>query len=204
MKLAVVVPVKPAGEAKSRLATVLSPAARAELARELYDHTLTTIERWGKADWRLVVSRDARVLASAGTRGWVAVTEETADLNGALTQAGTQAMYLGADSLLILPADLPLLAPEDLDALVALATNNAGMVIAPCRRGTGTNALLLRPPDVIPLTFGPESFVAHRRLATQRGVTICVCRSPALALDLDTPEDWRTFRAANRSEPFPI
>ncbi len=195
MKLAIVVPVKPAEEAKSRLSTVLSPAARAGLARRLCNHTLTTVEQWGQATWQLVVSRDARLLSAAEARGWVAVREQMADLNGALTQAGMEAMRLGAGGLLILPADLPLLTTGDLYALVALATDNPGVVIAPCRRGTGTNALLLRPPDAIPLAFGPESFATHRRLAAQRGVAIHVCRSSALALDLDTPEDWQAFRA---------
>jgi len=204
MKLALVVPVKPVEEAKSRLAAVLSPPARADLARRLCGHTLATVEEWDQATWRLVVSRDTRLLTAAEGRGWVAVREQMADLNGALTQAGMAAKRLGADALLILPVDLPLLTTGDLDALVTLATDNPGMVIAPCRRGTGTNALLLRPPDVISLAFGSDSFATHRRLAAQCNVTVRICRTPALALDLDTPEDWQAYRAASGPELFPI
>jgi len=65
------------------------------------------------------------------------------------------------------------------------------LVIAPCRHGTGTNALLLRPPDLIPFAFGPDSFAAHCAAACAAGVEPIIYRADNIAFDLDTPEDWR-------------
>jgi len=186
------VPVKPPTEAKSRLAEVLSPGKRTAVAWHLCERTLATVERWPRADLRLIVSRDAELLADAGRRGWIAVPEEVADLNSALRQVAARATREGAGALLVLPADLPLLTAADLERLATLAGEGTPVVvIAPCRRGDGTNALLLRPPDAIPFAFGPASFAEHCRLAEGRRVPVHVFRSPTLALDVDTPEDWR-------------
>jgi 2-phospho-L-lactate guanylyltransferase len=190
MSLAAVVPVKPPAEAKSRLSTVLSPAARADLARRLFLHTLDTVDEWGRADQRLVVGRDEGLLKLAAQRGWVAVREEIADLNCALTQAAATAMHLGATTLLVVHADLPLLTQSDLDGLLDRANARLVVVVAPCRRHDGTNALLLRPPDAIPFAYGPGSFAAHRQLAADRDIPVRLFHSPTISFDLDTPEDW--------------
>jgi len=194
------VPVKPPAEAKSRLSTILSPAARADLARRLFLHTLNTVDEWKRADHRLVVGRDADLLNLAVRRGWVAVQEEIADLNCALTQAAARATRLGADCLLIVHADLPLLTRSDLDGLLDRANARPVVVIAPCRRRDGTNALLLRPPDAIPFAYGPGSFVAHRRLAADRSVPVRLFHSPTISFDLDTPEDWVHFTRLHHSD----
>jgi 2-phospho-L-lactate guanylyltransferase (CobY/MobA/RfbA family) len=63
------------------------------------------------------------------------------------------------------------------------------VVVAPCRHGTGTNALLIYPPGLIPFAFGPDSFAAHCAAARAAGVEPIIYRSDTIALDLDTPED---------------
>jgi 2-phospho-L-lactate guanylyltransferase len=73
--------------------------------------------------------------------------------------------------------------------MINLGQKAPAVVIAPCRREEGTNALLLRPPDFIEVAFGPGSFKEHQRLAQVRGLNPLIYRSPSLALDLDWPED---------------
>jgi 2-phospho-L-lactate guanylyltransferase len=63
------------------------------------------------------------------------------------------------------------------------------VVVAPCRHGTGTNALLILPPGLIPFAFGPDSFAAHCAAARAAGVEPVIYRSATITLDLDTPED---------------
>jgi 2-phospho-L-lactate guanylyltransferase (CobY/MobA/RfbA family) len=65
------------------------------------------------------------------------------------------------------------------------------MVIAPCRHRTGTNILLLRPPDLIRFAFGPDSFAAHCTASRTAGAEPIIYRADNVAFDLDTPEDWR-------------
>jgi 2-phospho-L-lactate guanylyltransferase len=85
---------------------------------------------------------------------------------------------------------LPRLTTSDLEAILTLVTGSPALAIAPCRHGTGTNALLVRPPNLIPFAFGPASFDAHYTAARAAGVEPAIYRADSVAFDLDTPEDW--------------
>jgi 2-phospho-L-lactate guanylyltransferase len=121
-------------------------------------------------------------------------------LNPALRQAQQVADSAHATGLLIVPADLPTLAREDVDAILAAAIS-APVAIAPDRAGQGTNALLLRPVLAIDPSFGLDSFARHRLLAEEAGLTAAVVQRPGLALDLDTPADVVRLLAGNAESP---
>src|SRR4028119_1432371 len=91
----------------------------------------------------------------------------------------------GAPALRVLPADLPLIEPEDVLAVLAGAAS-APVVVVPDGARSGTNALLLRPPNALPFLFGPESFEAHLQAAGDREVEAYVCENGHLSFDLDT------------------
>jgi 2-phospho-L-lactate/phosphoenolpyruvate guanylyltransferase len=183
-----VVPVKPFGEGKSRLAAALSPSLRAEFSQRWLTHVLTTATAWARLAGVAVISRDPAVLSLATELGALPIFEEGDDLNAALTQASQVVLDRGAEGVLMLPSDLPLLTTEDLDELYLLAQAGNGVIIAPSHDG-GTNALLLRPPHAIPYTFGEASFARHVALAAEAGIACHVYNSPTLALDIDHPED---------------
>jgi 2-phospho-L-lactate guanylyltransferase len=183
-----IVPVKPFGEGKSRLSAVLSPALRAEFSRRWLTHVLTTAIQWAKLTGVVVISHDYSVLALGSALGAHPVREEGDDLNSALVQARQVALDAGAEALLVLPSDLPLLAREDLDELHDLALEGNGVIIAPSHDG-GTNALLLRPPEAIDYAFGEASFARHLALAAAARIPYRVYNSSTLALDIDYPED---------------
>jgi 2-phospho-L-lactate guanylyltransferase len=194
-----IIPAKPYQEAKSRLAPVLTVTQREDLNRWLLRRTLRLArEVVGRV---VVVSRDRALLADAEAHGAWGLAEAQAGLNPALAQAARFARDRGATGLLVLPADLPRLTATDLECILSLGgIHTAGrkpahhsaslMVIAPCRHGTGTNALLVRPPGLIPFRFGPDSFAAHCAAARAAGVAPIIYRAPGVAFDLDTPEDW--------------
>jgi 2-phospho-L-lactate guanylyltransferase len=187
-----VVPVKPFGEGKSRLSAVLSSALRAELSQRWLTHILNLANRWGHFAGIAVISRDEAVLTLASTLGARPIVEAKVeaenDLNAALTQAGEIVAAAGAEGILVLPSDLPLLAIADLAALYAFAQGGDGVIIAPSHDG-GTNALLLRPPHAIPYAFGLESYTRHAALAETAGLPCHVYHSATIALDIDHPED---------------
>jgi 2-phospho-L-lactate guanylyltransferase len=74
------------------------------------------------------------------------------------------------------------------------------VVIIPDRHGTGTNGLLLAPPDTIPPSFGPDSCERHRALAHAAGVVCRLERPASLLLDIDTGEDLTALRARLSTE----
>ena len=197
MSIWAIVPVKPLNLAKSRLEPVFSRAQREALATATLCHVLRVLTSSPALTGVLVVSRDSRALALARDCGANTVVESGApELNAALARAMRATRALGATAALVLPADLPLLAAEDVDALVSLrCVDERRVVLSPDRHESGTNALLMCPPGVIAYAFGPGSFQAHQALAAEAGIAASVWRSPRLALDIDTPEDLACYRA---------
>lgn len=190
MTLWAIVPVKPLRRGKSRLASVLSDKERAALNRKLLIHTLDTITQLPILEQVLVVSRDPEALALARFHGARTLLEDGAPhLNIALTRASAVASTYGAHSVLILPADLPQITADDVNAMVAGARGTFSVVIAPDYHHSGTNALLVRPPGLIKYSFGPNSFSKHLSQAEDKKATIEVIDLPSLAHDVDLPED---------------
>jgi 2-phospho-L-lactate guanylyltransferase len=182
-------PVKPLAEAKSRLAPVLDAAERSALTRRLLARTLALARQSGLFACLLVVSRDPQVWEIARAAGACALPEGGDELNRALLQGAHYAYTAGASSLLILPADLPLLREEDLTALCRLGELGDGLVLGPAQDG-GTNALHLRLPPALPFCFGENSFAHHQAAAAEAGLTPQLYDSPTLRFDLDLPEQW--------------
>ncbi|MCL6439815.1 MAG: 2-phospho-L-lactate guanylyltransferase [Rubrobacteraceae bacterium] len=181
------VPVKDLREAKSRLGGVLPAEKRAALTLRTLRRVLGAL-RGAEIGLVCVVSPDEGVLGVAGEEGAHPLHQRSAGLNPALEEARAWALSGGASSLLVLPSDLPLLQPDDVGVLLRSA-GRAPVVIAPDRARTGTNALLLRPPDAMPFAFGEGSFARHIRLARGRGLPVEVCERPNLSFDLDTAAD---------------
>jgi 2-phospho-L-lactate guanylyltransferase len=116
------------------------------------------------------------------------------ELNQALVRATLVAKEYGADGVLILPADLPLLTIEDVQSLIKAAKDPPVIVLVPDRHGEGTNALLVRPSGLIEYDFGPNSFQRHQLQAEQLGARVEIRTIPSLGLDLDLPEDLEHLR----------
>jgi 2-phospho-L-lactate guanylyltransferase len=188
MNLWLLLPVKPFYLGKSRLAPNLSNAERASLSQAMFTHVLTTAQHAGDLAGAIVISQDQDVLALAQQLGAIALIEQAHDLNLALDQARRAAVALGADAVLVLPADLPLLKAADLRELCALGTADPSVVMAPSHDG-GTNALLLHPANLIEFAFGVNSFRRHQHLAIAANVQPTVLDTPGLALDVDRPDD---------------
>jgi 2-phospho-L-lactate/phosphoenolpyruvate guanylyltransferase len=189
--LVAVVPMKPFDRAKSRLAAVLSEDERCRLAEALFVQTVRILVGHPDITETIVVSAGAAVLDRAQALGACPVREPGgAGLNGALDMAASAASDRGAERVLFLPADLPLLTADDV-SLLAAAMPAAGrdVVIAPDRHRSGTNALLVRPPGLLQTQFGPQSFMAHCAAATRLDIEARVVESPALGLDIDEAAD---------------
>ncbi len=185
-----IVPVKPLQRGKSRLAGVLTQEERLDLNRRLLAHTMDTLTAIPDIEHVLVISRDQAALALAREYGARTVQEHGApQLNIALTRATIVARTYATRGVLILPADLPLITPEDIQTLLARAVDPPVVVISPDRRRQGTNALLVCPAGVIEYAFGPGSFQRHCARARLAGAHLEICELPSLALDMDLPED---------------
>ena len=195
MTLWAIVPVKPLRRGKSRLSGTLSEDERTHLNQLLLEHTLKTLKDLKEIEHILVVSRDPAALSIAREHGARTVRENgSPQLNTDLTRATVVAQVYATRGVLVLPADLPLMTPADISALLERATDPPVVVIAPDRREEGTNALLICPAGLIEYDFGPDSYQRHCERAEKAGARLEVVTLPSLGLDLDLPEDLEMVR----------
>lgn len=196
MTLWAIVPVKPFNYAKSRLSPVLSPREREGLGRDFLERTLDVLAEVAEIERTLVISRDTEALTVARERGAHTVTESgSPELNDALTRATQVAATFGARGVLVIPTDLPLLSATDVRQLLLPEDDGWPVVISPDRHDDGTNALFVRPPLLFAYAFGPGSFRKHVTRAEAAGARVRLCRLPGTGLDVDGPEDWKTYQA---------
>jgi len=195
LSLWVIVPVKALHESKSRLRDVLTPEQREDLSQEMLINTLRVLAEVPEIMRTLVVSTDPTVLALAQENGAEALEEiGSPSLNKALIQSTAIASERQAQSVLVLPADLPLIRAEDVRALIEAAPTHPVVAISPDRKRRGTNALLVAPPGTIEYEFGPDSFERHVRSAKASGARVEIIELPTLGLDLDAPEDLEIYQ----------
>ena len=181
-------PVKNPLNAKRRLARALEPGAHRELTAALLEDALALCGATDGVRW-WIVSDDPLVRARAEEAGFDTLTDTGTGLNDAL-QAGIEAVgEAGADSVTIVPVDVPLARPEDArDLLDTGATSD--VVVVPATDG-GTNGLFLDLPTRMEPSFGPASLNKHVAQAGELGLRCSILDLPRLSVDLDTPDDAR-------------
>ena len=184
----VVIPVKNLSQAKGRLKSVFTPAERAGLVLAMLNDLLTTLNKCALGDIWLVANDEAvfDLGAEFGVR----------DIHEHVSKGYNQGVYAGLqsvnaqNSVIILPADLPLAQPHDIAQLVQAGIGiNPKVAIVPDRHNRGTNGLYLSEPDLITTDFGENSFFNHKVAAAQLGISANVVHIESMAMDIDNPED---------------
>jgi 2-phospho-L-lactate/phosphoenolpyruvate guanylyltransferase len=190
MRTAAVLPVKRFALAKQRLGASVADPLRLELARAMVADVLSALAATASIELTIVVTSEQSV-ALAATELHALVLEDLAEQgqSAAATLGIRRASEQGFSRVLCVPGDCPALDPLELEGLLGVPAEDPAVVILPDRHGSGTNGLLLSPPDAIAPSFGPDSCDRHRALALAGGVPCRVERLPSLLLDVDTGED---------------
>lgn len=185
----IIVPHRGLEAAKTRLASVLSPHEREALARRLLERVLRVARQ--ASDDVVVISPSAPLAEVVEPTGARLVVQRGMGLNAGLDQARSDALFDDIGTLVVLHGDLPNLEAADIAALIRAlpADGSPGVAIGPDKAGSGTNALVLRPPGVINFRFGKGSFGAHVDEVVRAGVPLVAVNRAGLAFDLDTPDD---------------
>jgi 2-phospho-L-lactate/phosphoenolpyruvate guanylyltransferase len=189
MRATAVLPVKRFDAAKRRLGAGLDDEGRRALVAAMLRDVIAAIEGARMIERTIVVSGEPEAQELARDAGADAVDDpDDAGHPEAALIGISEAQAEGASCVVLVPGDCPLLDPRDLDRLLT-AVPDPYVAIVPDRHGTGTNALLLQPPDAIRPAFGPESCERHLQAARSAGLPHGIERLDSLALDLDTPAD---------------
>jgi 2-phospho-L-lactate guanylyltransferase len=187
------VPVKSLDEAKSRLAAHLTQAQRSALMLDMLHHVIYILQASNVLERISVVSPDQRVLDQAQAWGAHICIEEDMGHNPALTAAAARELAAGVTTLLTISADLPLLQVNDVHGMIEQSKHHT-VVLAPSHDHTGTNALLVRPPLVLPYMFGLGSLQRYLSECQIRQLSSSLYTSIGVGLDIDTSEDFAIFR----------
>ena len=194
MSTRAILPIKSFTDAKQRLADDLSPGPRKALAEAMFADVLTALRRCKAVSEVVVVSSDRGAQRIAGGYGALVLEDDGVGHSEAALLGITDAIEAGVERVLLVPGDCPLLDPGELEALLARAESERIALIIPDRHGTGTNALLLSPPDALAPSFGEGSCERHAQHAQAAGTPYEIVRVPTLALDVDTGEDLAALR----------
>ncbi|HET7590103.1 MAG TPA: 2-phospho-L-lactate guanylyltransferase [Solirubrobacterales bacterium] len=189
MNATAVLPVKRFSAAKQRMAAGITGGQRRDLAEAMVGDVLEAIDRARAVERTIVVSGDPIAQELAAEAGAEVVPDPEDAGHVAAAQAGiARAEAEGAERVVLLAGDCPLLDPRELDRLLT-GVPGSYVGIVPDRHGTGTNALLLSPPGAIVPAFGEGSRERHVEAARQAGIAFGIEELPSIELDLDTPAD---------------
>jgi 2-phospho-L-lactate/phosphoenolpyruvate guanylyltransferase len=200
-KLAVyaVVPVKTLADSKRRLSAVFTPQERKELTLAMLEDVLNALQS-SVVDETVIVGEDLAVEQVAKKFGASYLSANGASLNSAIEEATSWCMKKGSESVLVLPADVPLLDAKDINRIVELGKGGGLAVVLSPSQNWGTNALYQNPPKMIPACFGPKSFLNHIREAYCKGISVRLHFSSGLATDIDSAEDLeKLFETENKT-----
>ena len=188
-----IVPMKDLGLAKQRLAAVLTDSERMGLVYAMLRDVVHALGRARHVEKSYIVAHD---------RGYLDfdldLIEEplNSGYNEAVSRAVSSPELSNRDAVLVLPGDIPMVVPDEIDALAApLAA--PGMRLSAARDGDGTNGLVMAPPALMKTAFGPGSFRRHREAAQSLGIVPEDIHRDGLAFDIDTPDDLAALCAVD-------
>ncbi|MEP6953820.1 MAG: 2-phospho-L-lactate guanylyltransferase, partial [Solirubrobacteraceae bacterium] len=186
--------VKRFDDAKQRLDKTLSSGTRRALAEAMVTDVLTALRRSTSIDAVVVVTGEGGAQALARAYDAESIPDDDRGHSHAARAGVDWAIERGFERVLLVPGDCPAIIPAEIDALVGGGPAAPAVTVVPDRHGTGTNALLLSPPDVIAPSFGPGSRERHTEAARVGGAGCEVSEVASLVLDVDTAEDLQMLR----------
>jgi len=189
-----IVPCKNINHAKSRLAPVLAPAERRQLTIAMLNDVLKALACVEMLKAIVVASSDVMAQECAAKFGAHRFTQDCdKGPSCAFTAASNFAKEQGAASVIAVSADLPLLNPSDITHALDALKQSPSIVLAPASSDNGTNLLGMKPPGIIPFTYGDDSFFQHQSAARTYGIEPLIVKTVGLGFDIDTPEDLQVF-----------
>ncbi|HEX3952464.1 MAG TPA: 2-phospho-L-lactate guanylyltransferase [Stellaceae bacterium] len=189
-----VVPVKDTSTAKQRLTGAATPAFRQALALAMLEDVLAALAAAEGLAGRLLVTTDPAATRLAARYDTQCIDDgAAAGHTGAVTAAGRRLIREGRGGMLTLPGDIPLVTADEISRLISAHRPAPAFTIAPSHDELGSNAIILSPPDAVPLRFGDDSYFPHLAAAEKHGVRPTIVRLPGIAFDIDNPVDLARF-----------
>jgi 2-phospho-L-lactate guanylyltransferase len=189
-----VVPVKGFDAAKSRLAPTYPPEFRRGLAQAMLEDVLVALCAATELAGLIVVTVDPLARAVAAHFGARIFDDGARDGHtGAVMAAARRLATEGRTGMLTVPGDIPLITSDEVSRLLNAHGEGPAFSIVPAHDGRGSNAILMTPPDAVPLAFGDDSFLPHLDTARRRGIEPVIVPMAGIGLDIDSGPDLALF-----------
>ena len=188
-----------ANQRKSRLSRVLDPNQRSRLAELMLADVLGVFRMADLLPRCYVVTSDEKVLVLARKLGARTIAEQRDE--GVNAAVGLGVRTLGGDhDFMVVPSDLPLLAPDEVRTALALK-RGFDCVISPSRSFNGTNLLIFSGGAAPALSYDSDSFWNHVSEAARKGLSLDVYCGEGVLSDVDTLGDLRTLSRVRKRIP---
>ena len=187
MKVFAIVLAMEPSESPRGLSADFNPEERRLLSAAMLEDVLNAVGASAVRE-ALAVGSDSSLRQVAAWCGASFLSKENVNLDSAVQEALAWCMEKKADAVLILPANIPLLASSDVDAIIALGSVASSVVLAPSLKG-GVNAVFLNPPNLLRASFGSDSFFVLVKEALEKNVGLKFYSSRSLAFDFDSKND---------------
>lgn len=193
-RLWAVVPVGRFATAKRRLMSCLMPHERAACARAMLEDVLSALTRAPSLAGIMVITGDASAAALAQASGAVLLADTgNSGIGPAVELAARYLAGGGQQGMLVIPADLPLLMPEDIERIAMAHRAAPSVTLVPASVDGGTNALACSPPDAMRFCFGADSYRRHLQSARACGIEPQALVLARVGHDIDRPDDIAAF-----------
>jgi 2-phospho-L-lactate guanylyltransferase len=194
MEVVILVPVKEQSKAKARMAPLLTAEERAQIAWAMFEDVAQTLAALAPPA-RIVLITDSMPAADTARRMNWRVLWETEQISESASVDAASAFLAqeGVEAVLRVPADLPLLRPEDIREIMEPAPGPNSATLVPSWDRLGTNAVLRAPPLLFPSRFGHNSLVLHTQEAMRARASLRIVENSRIALDVDDASDIQRF-----------
>jgi len=185
-----VIPVKQINQAKQRLSTILRPEERKDFFSAMLEDVLRVMV---KIDFfkKIILATNCQHAISIANKYGVSHFKTGPDngLNQAAKESVKHLVENGIRNMFLIPADIPLISEREIDCVLKAHPSSPSLTIIPSKDRLGSNCLLLSPPSIMPLKFGPDSYCFHQEIAQKRGLKVTSMELPGIGLDIDEPKD---------------
>ena len=191
---ALLIPVKDPSRGKTRLSTFFTLDERRRLAWAMLEDVFRAAAAASKPDRVIVVTSFDLAVDRARRAGFEVLIEQSQTSESTSVDWGSRLLREQMfDVVMRLPADVPLVRPEDIDQLLETRLPSPGALLVPSRDGTGTNAIIRSPPDIFSSRFGPNSLELHQQEAARACAECLIVQNERVAIDVDEPADVQVF-----------
>nr|MDO8081482.1 2-phospho-L-lactate guanylyltransferase [Candidatus Freyarchaeota archaeon] len=204
MRVYVIIPFKGLTESKSRLANEISEDLRKRLVVAMLSDVVSAVSSSKKVSHLIVVTSDREIESILPKNTTLLLEDRPRGINQAIIEATEYSINMNAEATLVIPADLPLIKPQDIDTIISKGKSKPTIILSPSLTG-GTNILYRSPPQIIEPKFGKNSFQAHLEESRKTNIEPEIYNSPRVSLDLDEIEDVKKFvQHGNHTKTFEV